>query len=92
MEYLIEFEHRYDKACTSSGLAINDVGKSHNLLKHCLIDTRARANIMLLVGHDLNRYNDIHGHLLRIAKSDSVPGTSSNSTYAGDVAHDDGEP
>ena len=85
MEYLIEFEHRYDKAQTSSGLVINDVGRSHMLLKFCHVDGRTKSQIMLLVGHDLSRYADIFGHLHRMAKSDSVPGVSSNSTFAGET-------
>ena len=44
---------------------------------------------MLLVNHDLNRYDDIISHLQRMAKSDSVPGVSSNATYAGDVGPSD---
>ena len=53
MEYLIEYEHRYDRAQTSSGLQINEVGRSHMLLKYCQIDGRTKANIMLQVNHDL---------------------------------------
>ena len=87
-DYLIEFEHRYDKAGSSSGLVINDVGRSHMLLKYCQIDGRT-AQIMLLVNHNLARYDDIFGHLSRIAKSDSVPGVSSNTTFAGDVGPSD---
>ena len=90
-DYLIEFEHRYDKAGSSSGLVINEVGRSHMLLKHCQIDGRTRGQLMLLVNHDLNRYDDIFSHLQRIAKSDSVPGVSSNNTYAGDVGPPCGE-
>ena len=36
LEYLIEWKHRYDHARVSSGFALNDVGRSHILLKHCM--------------------------------------------------------
>ena len=90
LEYLIEYEHRYDRARTSSGLRINEVGLSHMLLKYCQMDGRTKANIMLLVNHDLRQYRAIFDHLQRIAKTDSVPGVSSNITYAGDTGPNDG--
>ena len=61
------------------------------LLKRRQIDSTTKTNIMLLVSHDLNRYDDTSAHLQRTAKSDSVPGVSSNQTVAGDDGHGDGD-
>jgi len=84
LEHLIEFDHRYDHARTSSGLTINNIGLAHMLLKHCMVDHQTKAHVRLLVNNDLNRLDDIKGHLQRLAKTASAPGISSNTTYAGD--------
>ena len=42
LEFIIEFEHRYDHARISSGFTLNEVGRSHILLKQCIVDQTAK--------------------------------------------------
>ena len=71
---MIEFDWRYDHARASSGLQINNVGRTHLLLKHSHLDPRVRSHVMLLVNHDLNKDDEIYGHLQSVVKTDSAAG------------------
>ena len=83
LEYLIEFEHRYDHAAASSGLNVNDVCKTHMLLKHCMVDATTKNHIRLLINNDLDKYDEVFQHLMRMAKTAAAPAVSSDRTYAG---------
>jgi hypothetical protein len=78
LEYLNEAEHLYNEANSIGGFVLNDVGRSHMLLKHAGLDASRRDHIMLVVGNDLGQFQAIKGHLERLAKShapNQVPGS-----------------
>jgi hypothetical protein len=69
LEYLNEHDYLYGEAVAIGGLGLNDVGKSHFLLKHAGLPKDKQDHILLLVNQDLRRYNDIKTHLERMAKT-----------------------
>ena len=59
-DYLIEFEHRYDHARTSSGFMLNDVGRIHLPLKCSMVDAQTKSNFRLLINKDLRRFDELY--------------------------------
>ena len=64
-----EFELVYDEANDVSGLEINDIGRTHLLLKYSEMPQKKIDDIKLKVDGDLRRYNDIKAITRRIAKA-----------------------
>jgi 3-dehydroquinate synthetase len=70
IETLTDLEkYLHGEAVAIGGLALNDVGRSHFLLKHAGIPKDRQEHILLLVNQDLRRFNDIKVHLERMAKA-----------------------
>ena len=60
MEYLAEHEYTYDEAEYLGGLQLNDVGKSHFLLKHSGLEKTKIDHVLFLVHNDLAKYQEIN--------------------------------
>ena len=69
LEYITEHDYTYDEAHHIGGLELNNIGKSHFLLKHSGLDKSKLDHILLLVNNDFSRYDEIKGLLTRMAKS-----------------------
>ena len=67
-EYLNEFEVRYDDAETRAGLRMNEVARSHLLLRWSGISRDKQDDIRLHVNGDMNRYSDIVQLLHRLSR------------------------
>ena len=68
LEYLSEHDYTYDEAENLGGLNMNNVGKSHFLLKHSGLDRTRIDHVLLLVHNDLSKYEQIKTHLMKLAK------------------------
>ena len=69
LEYLVEHEYLLSEAAALGNFDLNPTGKSHFLLKYSGLDQAKQDHIKLLVDQDLSRYDEIYGHLERLAKS-----------------------
>ena len=67
-EYLNEFQLRYDDAEDKAGLQINDIGKTHLLLKYIDLPPKLLDDIKLKVSGDMSRYHEIVKLLHRLSK------------------------
>ena len=69
LEYIAEHDYTFGEALSLGGLQVNDVGRSHLLLKHSGLEPSKQEHLRLLIGQDLNRYDELKGHMERMAKS-----------------------
>ena len=69
LEYITEHEYTLDEAHHLSGFELNQVGKSWFLFKHAGLDQARHDQLLLLIGHDLTRYEELKQHLERITKA-----------------------
>ena len=98
-DYLTEHDLCWDEA-QQAGLGMNNVGRTMLLLDYSGVDEIKKDNILLLVNHDLNRYDEVRNHLDKMAKrqqptqlaiDDSTgyaEGMAGRSTYYGGEASD----
>ena len=70
-EFLNESEHVYEEASNIGGFTLNAVGRGHMLLKYCGLDQARKDHVLLLCNYDLGQYDQIKGHLEKIAKPHS---------------------
>ena len=68
MDYCTAWSKKYTKAHQLTGLAMNDIGKTHLFLKHAGLATRFIDDVMLKVDGDRSRFDDILGIVIRTAK------------------------
>eukprot|EP00971_Amphidinium_carterae_P348018 6490274-Amphidinium_carterae.1 len=68
LDFLSEFEHLRNEAKRLARFDINEVARSHLLLRHSGIHQSLREHIMLLVENNLDRYDEIYRHLEKVAK------------------------
>ena len=68
---LVEHNTFYEEAHVKVDLDINNIGKSHLLLKYCQLPAKRVDDIKLQVSGDLTRYEEIKAIMTRIAKTDS---------------------
>ena len=58
-DFLILFDMAYSEAHQNSGLVINDVGKSYQLMKKAGIVGSERRDYLLQIKGDLSRFNEL---------------------------------
>ena len=94
LEYLNEHDYLYGEAVAIGGLALNEVGRSHFLLKHAGLPKDKQEHILLLVNQDLRQYNAIKNHLERMAKasepSNDMAHYADQAAWYTDYDYDDG--
>jgi len=94
LEYLNEHDYLYGEAVAIGGLALNEVGRSHFLLKHAGLPKDKQEHILLLVNQDLRQYNAIKNHLERMAKasepSNDMAHYADQTAWYTDYDYDDG--
>lgn len=69
LDYISEFQLRYDDAETLAGLNINDVGKTHLFLRHSGLPETKQDDFKMQLHGDLSRYNDMIGLVTKLAHS-----------------------
>ena len=67
-EYLNEFTLRYDDAETKTNLQINEIGKTHLLLRHSELSSKIIDDIKLKMNGDLSRYTEMSQLLHRLSR------------------------
>ena len=70
--WISQFELAYEDAMEEGGLVMNDVGKSHFLLKLCGMGDNKLDDIRLHVGGDLNQYRALVSLMMRTGKHDQT--------------------
>ena len=71
LNFLARFRLNYSVAKESAGLVINDVGKSHLLLKWAQLSDKRYDDIKLKVDGDFTRFEEIYALLSRMAKGEA---------------------
>ena len=69
--YLTEHTLLLEEAREVGGLEMNDVGKSHFLMKGCGLTAKRLDDLKLIIGGDLSRYQQLFTLISRIAKSEA---------------------
>ena len=69
LDYLNEHQFTYDEAALIGGLQFNEVGRTHYLLKYSGMTQEKVDNVLLQVGNNLQRYDEVFSTLTKIAKT-----------------------
>ena len=69
LEYLNEFDYRYSQAEQLANYAINNIGKTHRLLKGARVHKEMIDIVLSKVDYDKTKYDEIYGLLMKKAKT-----------------------
>ena len=89
LTYIHDFEAKYSEAASKAGLTINDVGRSHLLLKYSGIDKHRKGDLLLKIDGDWSRYQTLQVYMIRLAKHEDAVKESSGGYYGDEEYPDD---
>ena len=71
LDYITQFRLVFDEACTQSGLAMNNVGKTHFFFKYSNLTGKQKHDFLLQIGGDRSRYEDLMSIISRFATAEA---------------------
>ena len=88
LEYLTEHEYLFEEAHALGNFELNNVGKSHFLLKYSGLEQSKIDHLRMLVNQDLDRYEELKNHLERMAKAQGTSQLPGAHGYYGEAGDD----
>ena len=77
LQYITQFKLKYEEAELKATLNLNEVGRTHLLLKRSGLPEKYIDDLKLKIDGDLSKYEEIVAILTRLAKENDVKGMSS---------------
>jgi hypothetical protein len=84
LEYINEHDATYSDAAQLAGFGLNDIGKSHFLMKYAGLPQDRKEHFLMQVQFDLSRYDELKNNLEKFAKSQQPSQLPGPSVYYGD--------